>query len=264
MNALYDEIGVGYDGTRAADPVIADRLAGLLQLDPRDHLFDLACGTGNYTTTLAGRCAQTTGIDASREMIASARAKSAPSLPVDWHVGLAEALPFPDARFDKAMCTLAIHHFPALAPAFGEVRRVLKPEGRRFVLFTSTPEQMRRYWLCDYFPRMMEASIAQMPARERVEDALHAAGFATIEAEPYSVTADIVDMFLYSGKQRPALYLEPGFRAGISSFANLGTVSEVEDGLARLARDIESGAVEARIEASEHDGGDYLFIVARD
>ena len=50
------------------------------------------------------------------------------------------------------LCTLAIHHFAALQPAFAQAHRVLRTDGR-FVIFTAFAEQMHAYWLDRYFPR---------------------------------------------------------------------------------------------------------------
>ena len=158
-------------------------------------------------------------------MIAAAGEKSRA---VTWHIGNVEALPFPDGVFSGAMCTLAIHHFKALRPAFQEVFRVLARG--RFVLFTSTVEQMRGYWLNDYFPAAMARSIAQMPGRQAIMEALRQSGFASIHTEPYEVQTDLQDFFLYSGKHRPEMYLDPHVRAGISTFAALADASEVEEG----------------------------------
>jgi SAM-dependent methyltransferase len=191
-------------------------------------------------------------------MLDRARAKSAG---VPWCQADVAALPFRAAAFAGALCTLAIHHFPDLGGALAEVRRVLAP-GARLVIFTTFPEQMRDYWLVEYFPVMLAQSIAQMPSAEALERTLHEAGLRLVQVEPWVVPADPVDLFLYSGKHRPELYLDPAVRRGISSFALLAAAGEVEAGLGRLAADLASGRlaeVRARV-TSPH--GDYAFVVA--
>jgi SAM-dependent methyltransferase len=123
-------------------------------------------------------------------MIAAARAKSRT---VAWHVGDMEALPFRDGSFAGVLCTLAIHHFQALLPAFREVFRVLAKG--RFVLFTATAEQMRGYWLKAYFPSALERSIAQMPSLPEILHALEQSGLAAIHTEAYEVRRDLQDSF---------------------------------------------------------------------
>ena len=258
MAAVYDTIGEGYDGTRRADARIVERLIGHLAPAPGGRYLDLACGTGNYTTALAARGLDIAGVDASDVMLAAARAK-APALA--WSKGRAEHLPYADGAFDGVICTFAIHHFGDVAAAFAEVARVL---GRgRLVILTSTPAQMAGFWLNWYFPEAIVRSAQDMPTLDAVRGALAAAGFRDIATDPFDVPADLADRFLYSGKHRPALYLDPAVRAGISTFARgLSPPDELERGLAALAADIETGAIDATLASYAHGKGDYLFVIA--
>ena len=143
-----------------------------------------------------------------------------------------------------------------------EIERVLAAEAR-LVIFTSTPEQMRRYWLCHYFPEMMARSAAQMPNVDTVMSALAAAGFRWLGSEPYHVQPSLKDLFLYSAKHQPEIYLDPRIRAGISSFASLASEDEIADGCAQLARDIKSERINDIVAtATVQSGGDYLFCIA--
>ncbi len=256
--ALYNRIGSGYDTTRRADPYLASRLAHYLAPQADSNYLDLACGTGNYTAALAAHGGRWRGIDLSVKMLAEARVKH-PTTPLA--LANTAALPFSAATFDGVLCTLAIHHFADLDAAFAEVHRVLVAGGR-FVLLTSTPEQMHQYWLSHYFPQAIERSAVQMPALDVVRAALDTAGFVSCITEPYSIREDLQDFFLYSGKHRPEIYLDPGVRRGISTFASLADPVEVENGLSRLAADIDSGTIDRVRERFEHEGGDYLFVAA--
>jgi len=257
QTASYDRIGIGYETTRRADPYIASRLFSLLDLKPGRRCLDVACGTGNYTTALAGLGLSMVGVDLSEYMISQARRK-APYIP--WHLGDAAALPFADGSFDGALCTLAIHHFANRPAAFREIHRVLR--GGRMVIFTSSHEQIRGYWLNHYFPKALDLSRRQMPDVPEVSDLLRAAGFSTISTEPYTVRSDLQDFFLQSGKHRPALYLDPRVRAGISTFALFGEPAEMETGCRRLSDDIASGRINEVIATYENSYGDYLFMIA--
>jgi SAM-dependent methyltransferase len=253
---LYDHIGTSYDVTRGADPYLVERLLHHLDADPTGMYLDLACGTGNYTVAVARTGLRVHGVDQSPRMIAAAQAKSRA---VTWHIGNVEALPFPDGLFAGVICTLAIHHFQALQAAFQEAFRVLT-QGR-FVLFTSTAEQMHGYWLNAYFPSAMAQSIAQMPSLSAIMQALERRGFARIHTEPYEVRRDLHDFFLYSGKHRPEIYLDRHVRAGISTFAALADPAEVQGGCRRLSQDIASGHIVDVVASYQHAQGDYLFAV---
>ena len=253
----YDKIGVGYDGTRRVDPRIADRILNLLAIRPDGRCVDVACGTGNYTKYLSDAGLNIAGCDQSATMIEAARAK-APM--IAWHQADALSLTFEDGSFQGVVCTNAIHHFDDLEASFSEINRIVS-DGR-LVLFTSTSEQMRGYWLNAYFPVAMEKSIAQMPTWETIQAALTAAGFRVVEYEPWYVPREPVDLFLYSGKHKPSLYLDPVVRRGISTFCNLADVAEVGSGIERLTTDIASGEIRQVIDRYDTLDGDYILVAA--
>ena len=254
----YDRIGVDYDSTRRPDPRVADRLIALLEPRAGERYLDIACGTGNYTQHLHARGIDVIGIDQSRTMLEAAHAKF-PDITFDQ--ADVTALPFPNRSFYGAICTLAIHHFTDIDRAFREISRVLG-DGR-FVIFTATPDQMRTYWLNAYFPNAMARAIAQMPSEDRVRVALAGAKFAIEATEPWFIPGDPIDLFLYCGKHNPALYLDARVRSGISTFASLANADEIEQGLAQLRSDIETGRIVARMAEHGSPFGDYMFFAAR-
>jgi len=255
--ALYDRIGRGYDDTRRADPGIAARLRALLAPAPEGRYLDVGCGTGSYTCAVAEGGGRFVGVDASAVMLRRARAR-APAMA--WRLASADVLPFPDACFDGALCTLAAHHFGDREAAFREVRRVLR--GGPFVLFTCDSVRSQRYWLRAYFPEMFERMRAREPTEAQIVGALETAGFEVVEREPWEIPANLEDHFLYSGKHRPELYFDPAIRAGSSAFANLSTPEEVAAGLERLRADLESGRFADVAAAHPTIDGDYLFLKA--
>lgn len=258
MPTLYDLIGSTYAKSRRADPAIAQAVARELRISRSGVYLDLACGTGNYTIALSTLGGTWSGIDASEVMLAQARQKSNA---IAWTQSTADALPFPDAAFDGAVCTLAIHHFPDLESPFAEVRRTLRCGS--FVIFTGLAEQMRHYWLCHYFPETMTRSIEKMPSESQIRAALSRSGFKSVAVRPFFVTNELQDLFLYSGKHRPELYFDALVRANISSFSHLACATELQEGLARLTADVRSGDF-ASVEARYADAiGDYAYVTAR-
>jgi SAM-dependent methyltransferase len=259
----YDALGIGYDGTRRPDPRIVDRLLALLRPPSRsDHFLDVACGTGNYTACLAAAGLSLTGVDQSETMLSAARKKFSE---VDWRCADVEALPFADGVFAGVICTNAVNHFADIRASFREIGRVLSPNAR-FVIFTASRDQMRSYWLNAYFPVTLQRAIEQMPPTSLIEAVLAESGMHLVDAEPWKIPPDPVDMFLYAGKHQPELYLDPTVRAGISQFANLGDPEEVAAGIDRLRHDVKTGRI-VRVMESYHlaaaGDGDYLFYVAQ-
>lgn len=258
MQPLYDSIGSTYCATRRADPEITRELARLVGARDGSRFLDVACGTGNYTCALAGFGGHWHGTDLSETMLGQAAERNAD---VAWNIGSADALPYGDETFDGAICSLAIHHFPGLHAPFREVWRVL--DKGRFVIFTAFAEQMHAYWLCHYFPEMMRVSAANMPRRDVAVSALEGAGFEIDGIIPFHVTRELMDLFLYSGKERPELYFDPTVRANISSFASLCTERELHDGLRGLRADLDSGLFETVAQRYSSAEGDYAYVVAQ-
>lgn len=254
---LYDNIGVNYDATRRADPFLAGRLLHHLRPSAEGRFLDLACGTGNYTVAMAEEVGDWHGLDVSAEMLQSALRKGAK---IHLCQGNAAALPFKNYSFDGAICTMALHHLASLLPVFQEIYRVM---GRgRLVIFTSTAEQMRGYWLNEYFPIAMARSTTQMPALDVVLDSLTGAGFTLKCTEKYDVRPELQDLFLYAGKYRPEFYLDEEKRRGISTFSTQSDPDELTAGCQRLQRDMASGRINQVAESYRNDGGDYIFVVA--
>lgn len=257
MKPLYDDIGKEYDITRRADPEIVHRLRNHLQVSDNSRILDIACGTGNYTVALANLGLKLTGVDISEEMVKKAEQKS---IQITWHQGNVTKLPYRNESFDGATCILAIHHFDDLLTSFKEVHRVINKG--RFVLFTSSPDQMDKYWLKEYFPKAMDDSCKQMPKVSQVMDILKQVGFSIVGLETFLIQPDLKDFFLYSGKYEPPMYLNPKVRAGISTFANLASKEEIEFGCNKLKKDIDSGKIHDVLDKYSSDLGDYVFVVA--
>lgn len=257
MQTIYDKIGNGYDTTRKADPFILSQFNSLLGIEPDKIYLDVACGTGNYSSEISKFGGDWSAFDQSEVMLSEAVNKSQL---VKWLKFDVEQTDFQSSSFDGVMCSLAIHHFPNLSNAFKEISRILKPTGK-MVLFSATPEQMYSYWLNEYFPDMMKKSCEQMSSLESIASAVQPHGLTIEKTIPFFIEPELEDFFLYSGKQRPEIYLAQSVRDGISSFRNLCTPNELEQGLLKLQSDIVSGAIDEVIKKYTNKIGDYLFVV---
>jgi SAM-dependent methyltransferase len=254
----YDRIGKGYNNSRKADPYLLDRLFFHLQPTTEEIYLDIGCGTGNYSISLWEKGVSLIGIDPSEAMLSVARERNKY---IDWRKGSCDATGLQPASLGGILAFLSVHHWPDIHAAFQELASLLRKKGRA-VLFTSTPEQMEGYWLNEYFPDMLCASIAQMPSYECLSETMTAAGLKLLGTEKYFVKNTLQDHFLYCGKNRPALYLDKIIRQGISSFSDLANKQEVTNGLKKLEQDIHSGRIVECINAYENQKGDYLFLIA--
>ena len=108
---------------RAEQPIVEGLTAGI----PAGRALDAACGTGRHAEHLAAKGHDVTGVDASADMLALARAKVPGATFVE---GDFANLDFADDTFDLVVCSLALTHTLDLATPIREFARVTKPGGR--------------------------------------------------------------------------------------------------------------------------------------
>jgi ubiquinone/menaquinone biosynthesis C-methylase UbiE len=115
------------------------RLVEQAKLAAGQRVLDLGCGTGALTLTAkrAHRGIEVVGVDPDAKALALARRKAERErLAIDLQEGFGDALPFPDASFDRVLSSFMFHHLErAQKPAvLREVRRVLRPGGSLHLL----------------------------------------------------------------------------------------------------------------------------------
>ncbi|KAF0175202.1 MAG: class I SAM-dependent methyltransferase [Hyphomonadaceae bacterium] len=217
--AIYDQIGEGYARRRRPDARIASAI--LAALGDARSVINVGAGAGSYEP--ADRTVQ--AVEPSVLMISQRPEGAAPCV-----CASAESLPFETSAFDAAMAVLTIHHWPDWRAGLREMRRVAR---RRVVLLTFDAEASD-FWLTrDYFPGLSELDRVIMPKLKEMT-----AEFGAFHTIPVYVPHDCVDGFLGAYWRRPEIYLDPVARRSMSSFARI----DAEDGLRRLARDLDNGA----------------------
>jgi SAM-dependent methyltransferase len=242
VNAIYDTIGVDYANLRRPDPRIAAQIEAAL--GSARSVLNVGAGTGSYEPPER----EVTAVEPSLEMIRQRPPGSAPVVQAS-----AESLPFEDGAFDAAMAILTIHHWPDRARGLAEVRRVTRGP---IVILTFDPAH-RGNWLTDYFPELVGLDDRVMPAMGD-----YARWLGPVEVAPVPVPHDCRDGFMFAYWRRPHAYLDPRIRAAISAFWSIDGVGA---GVARLARDIETGLWAERhgdlLDLTEWDAG-YRLVVA--
>jgi SAM-dependent methyltransferase len=228
MAARYDTIGTTYTATRRPDPRVEARLRDALGGARR--VLNVGAGAGSYEA--AGPVVA--AVEPSPVMIAQRGPGAAPVAR-----GVAEHLPFRDGAFDAALAIFTLHHWTDWRAGIAEVRRV----AGRLVMLTWDPEVQDDFWLAaEYLPEVLhgEWDYGPTPTFAEIDDVL-----GGIRVETVPIPADCVDGFFACYWARPEAYLDPMVRAGISCFALLDP-ADVDERVARLARDLESGAWDAR------------------
>jgi len=222
----YDTLGTTYIATRREDPELARQIHAALGAGRT--LLNVGAGTGAYEPR--GRTVM--AVDPSPVMVAQRPADAAPAV-----LATAERLPFIDGSFDAAMALHTVHHWDDPAAGLAEMRRV----ARRVVVVAGDAQVIDSLWLtADYFPGMAFGARRDVHPRAIAQRL----GGQT-DIRPLRVPAGCIDGFPEAFLARPEAYLDPEVRRNISTFRLLAD-DQVAAGIARLRRDLESGAWDAR------------------
>ncbi len=134
LTSLYDPVVRLTTRESAFKPA----LIAQANLQAGERVLDLACGTATLTLLAkrAQAAAEVHGIDGDAGILKIAADKAQrEGLSINLQQGLADALPYADAHFDRAMSSLFFHHLTrdTKRAAFAELHRVLKPGGELHV-----------------------------------------------------------------------------------------------------------------------------------
>jgi ubiquinone/menaquinone biosynthesis C-methylase UbiE len=166
-------------------------------LRPGWRVLDVACGTGLVSFRAAaavGERGAVVGTDISGEMVETARRGAAlrDLGNVSFERSDAEALPWPDASFDAALCALGLMYVPDPVRALCEMRRLLRPGGCAAVAVWGA---RRNCGWAEIFP-ITDARVASdvcpmffhLGTGDVLAQSFEAAGFTAIRATRLSTT----------------------------------------------------------------------------
>jgi len=226
-DADYEVIGSGYTATRRADPRLAASIWRALG-DART-VVNVGAGAGAYEPTDR----EVVAVEPATVMIDQRPPGTAPVVRA-----AAEELPFADSSFDAALAVLSDHHWRDRERGLREMLRVAR---RRVVLFNADPAQADRFWLTrEYLPQFCDLIPVSYRAPGRWERELRDI-FGQVTLTAAAIPHDCVDGFYGAFWQRPAAYVQPDVRDGISVFARLGDAI-VGPAIECLQADLGSGA----------------------
>ncbi|HEY4247904.1 MAG TPA: bifunctional demethylmenaquinone methyltransferase/2-methoxy-6-polyprenyl-1,4-benzoquinol methylase UbiE [Lacunisphaera sp.] len=170
-------------------------------------VLDLACGSGDVAFALADalpKGSQVTGMDFCQPMLDEAVRKKA-SVPrwalIEFQQGDGMALPLANETFDAITISFGLRNMADRHQALTEMRRVLRPGGRLFVLEFSQPYFWFKPIYYAYLKLLLPSiaavvtgdksayeylggSIENFPAREKMSGEIRRAGFRTVSVTP--------------------------------------------------------------------------------
>jgi ArsR family transcriptional regulator len=135
----FRQKGADWDEMRALGlpaQAVEDALLALIPEQTGGTLLDIGTGTGRVLELLAPRVRQALGVDASRSMLALARARLAGPIFGHCSVRLADMyrLPLASTSFDTVVMQMVLHHAEDPGLVLAEAARVLRPGGRLLLI----------------------------------------------------------------------------------------------------------------------------------
>lgn len=186
---------------------------------------NIGAGTGSYEpveTVIA--------IEPSRVMINQRSADDAPAVQA-----IAEQLPLRSDSVDAAVAILTVHHWRDLERGIAEMVRIAR---RRAVILTWDHDIFKNFWLLrDYLPA---AAATDAELAVPISILMSLLGDRDTRVVPIPVPYDCTDGFGGAYWRRPHAYLDETVRAGMS-LCSLTPKHELEEGLSRLATDLNTG-----------------------
>jgi demethylmenaquinone methyltransferase / 2-methoxy-6-polyprenyl-1,4-benzoquinol methylase len=153
---MFNRIAPRYDLLNRAlsfgqDVLWRRRVAHAVAKNPVTNYLDVATGTGDLLFDVLARLPhveRAVGLDPAAAMLTRARAKAERrgSRTPEFVEGDALALPFGDSTFDAVTVGFGIRNMASVDGALREMRRVLKPGGRLYVLEFSLPSRRWVRW----------------------------------------------------------------------------------------------------------------------
>lgn len=127
-----------YYDRQTQDKEHLEQILNFAEINNGMKILDLGTGTGYLAFSIAGRQpdAEVVGLDIVEKALVENRKRAAAEGLDHLHFinynGV--TFPFADQEFGLVITRYALHHFPAINETFQEIRRVLKPDGRLFLI----------------------------------------------------------------------------------------------------------------------------------
>ncbi|MBE2196402.1 MAG: methyltransferase domain-containing protein [Anaerolinea sp.] len=199
----------------SASQQMSDRMADLAELEPGQHILDIASGSGEPAITAAKRVGPqgrvvATDLSAAMLELGQKRAQSLGLANIDFQVVDGEALDFADNGFDAVLCRLGLMFFPNPDATLEQVHRMLTPGGRFVATVWGSPQQVP---MADVIISVMQTMLELPPsapgtpgvfslgASELLEGKYTRAGYFDVQSEPlvvafeWSSAESFVEMF---------------------------------------------------------------------
>jgi ubiquinone/menaquinone biosynthesis C-methylase UbiE len=144
---------------------------------PSDILLDVGGNTGRITEVYARDCKEIVVLEQKHTVVEYGR-KYIPH--IKFIEGGVKNIPFPGEYFDKVVASASFHHFPNQDRGLEEMKRILKPNGKMFILEIDPNTGMgKRLKICESILHTGAKFHEPFQLRKKIED--HGLGVLSVK-----------------------------------------------------------------------------------
>ncbi|OJI09206.1 MAG: hypothetical protein COV08_01800 [Candidatus Vogelbacteria bacterium CG10_big_fil_rev_8_21_14_0_10_49_38] len=178
----------------------------MLSLKGNEDIFEAGCGNGDVLLGLRrnGYTGRLVGMDINDKMFNEAKKiqKQENLRPIEFKIGSADKLPFPDKSFDLIFAFFMLYHVPDINKTLIEWKRVLKDSGKILIATASSSNKPKH----KIFKKLIEESVKETTSPQFSH-------FFNLEngEKQLAKVFKVTDKFIYKGKikiKKPELYLK--------------------------------------------------------
>jgi ubiquinone/menaquinone biosynthesis C-methylase UbiE len=222
---------------------VSELLFARAKVERAERVIDIGCGCGSTTIELGRRVGPTgdvLGVDVSVPMLARARERALPGMPIEFVQADVTVYGFAPARADLLCSRFGVMFFAEPTLSFANMRTALRPGGR--LVFACWREPQENPWMTlpltevyKHVPSLPESGPEDpgpfsFARADRVRRILEQAGFSSIALEPLNLWIDLA-----TGRGLDAA-LATTLQVGPSSRALEGQSPELREAAARSIR----------------------------
>ena len=160
----YNRISGIYDWLTSSEKPLIEKGIETLSPQPGESIFEIGCGSGTGLKLISESLSKSgiiIGLDLAYQMLLESQKKS--------KTGLVEGdgtnLPLQSKRFDGVFCSFTLELFPAkeIPRVLGEIRRVLKAEGRLIIVALSVKPRTLAVRLYEFAHKLFPVALDCRP-----------------------------------------------------------------------------------------------------
>lgn len=206
--AMFNNVAGTYDFLNhffsvGIDKLWRRKLVRLIGESKPKHLLDVATGTADLAIAETKlNPDKIIGIDISEKMLAIGKEKTKDYPTIELQLGDSENIQFSDNTFDAVSVSFGVRNFENVTVGLEEMRRVLKPGGKVFILEFSKPtnwlvSKLYYFYFCNVLPFIgkliskdehayayLPESVRIFPDGKKFVELMQYAGYKNIQCKP--------------------------------------------------------------------------------